>query len=68
MRFVIDASLLIDAFSKYDESRRELALVVNGILLTNDRRMAENARKLGLEAYYILEEHDEFFNLLEVGS
>ena len=145
MRFVIDASLLIDAFSKYDESRRELALRVFGaiegqeiyapklcmvefinvlsrftpeekvrkflevfdffnlvgeseffdeavelafklrsraadayyistaiavgaILLTNDRRMAENARKLGREAYYILEEHDEFFKLLEVGS
>ncbi len=68
MRFVIDASMLIDAFSKYDESRRELALVVNGILLTNDRRTAENARARGLEAYYILEEHDDFFKLLGVGS
>ncbi|GAB6134883.1 type II toxin-antitoxin system VapC family toxin [Thermococcus prieurii] len=145
MRFVVDASLLIDAFSKFNEERRRLALevfeaidgheiyvpkicmvefvnvlsrftpeekvreflgvfdffnlvgeseffdeavelafrlhsraadtyyisttmVVGGILLTNDRRMAENARRSGVDVYYILEESDAFFKLLEVGS
>ncbi|QDA30669.1 type II toxin-antitoxin system VapC family toxin [Thermococcus indicus] len=145
MRFVVDASLLIDAFSKFNEERRRLALkvfeaiegheiyvpricmiefvnvlsrftpeekvrgflevfdffnlvgeseffdeavelafglhsraadtyyistamIVGGILLTNDRRMVENARGSGLDVYYILEESDAFFKLLEVSG
>jgi predicted nucleic acid-binding protein len=145
LRFVLDASLLIDAFSIYDETRRELALGVfdaiknhelyapricqvefvnvlrrftpeenvrkflgvfdfitlvgeseffetalelsfrihsraadsyyiaaaktlNAVLLTNDRRMAENSREVGVSAFYLLEESKEFFKFLEVGE
>jgi len=145
LRFVLDASLLIDAFSIYNETRRELALrvfdaikdhelyapricqvefvnvlrrftpeenvrkflgvfdfmtligeseffetalelsfkvhsraadsyyiasakVLNAVLLTNDRRMAENSRKVGVSVFYLLEEADEFFKLVEVGG
>jgi len=142
MRFVIDASLLIDSFSLFDKSRRELSIkvfdaikdhelytpklcqvefisvlrrftpeekvrrflsvfdfmnlvgeseffedaielsfkihsraadyyyisaskILNAILLTNDRKMAENARKVNVKAFYILEESQKLFELLE---
>jgi len=32
------------------------ALTINGILLTNDRRQKQSARKAGVEAYYLVEE------------
>ncbi len=32
------------------------ALTINGILLTNDRRQKQSARKAGVEAYYLIEE------------
>ncbi len=34
------------------------AKMANSILLTNDRIMAENAKRVGVEAYYLLEEFD----------
>ncbi len=145
MKFVIDASLLIDSFSLFDKSRRELSLrvfdaikahelyapklcqvefvsvlrrftpeekvrrfmnvfdfitlvgeseffedalelsfkihsraadsyyistskILNAILLTNDRKMAENAKKSDVKAFYILEEFEEFFESLEVAE
>ncbi|WP_461866930.1 type II toxin-antitoxin system VapC family toxin [Thermococcus sp.] len=145
MKFVIDASLLIDSFSLFDKSRRELALkvfdaikthelyapklcqvefvsvlrrftpedkvrrfmdvfdfmtlvgeseffedalefsfkihsraadsyyistskILNATLLTNDRKMAENARKAGIKAFYLVEEAEKFFKSLEVGE
>ena len=33
-----------------------VASVVNGVLLTNDKRQGQNARKAGIEAYYLIEE------------
>jgi predicted nucleic acid-binding protein len=142
MRFVVDASLLIDAFSKYSIERRELALSTlkkieehelyaprraqvefasvlsrftpekavreflgvfdfitlvgegeifqeaiqialkthsraadayyvatakrfNAILLTNDRRMAENAKLSGVTAIYVLEENKKLDALIQ---
>ncbi|MEM4156351.1 MAG: type II toxin-antitoxin system VapC family toxin [Archaeoglobaceae archaeon] len=35
------------------------AKLTNSILITNDRIMAENAKKYGIEAYYLLEEFDK---------
>jgi len=35
------------------------AKLTNSILITNDRIMAENAKKAGIEAYYLLEEFEE---------
>jgi len=68
MRFVVDA------FSKFNEERWGLAyyistaMIVGGVLLTNDRRMAENARGSGVDVYYILKESNAFFKLREVGE
>jgi len=36
-----------------------VALTINGALLTNDRRQAQNARKAGVKAYYLIEEIKE---------
>ena len=143
MRFVLDASFLIDAFSAHNDERRKLALrildaikghepsapricqvefvnvlrrftpeksvrkflgmfdfitligeseffdealepsfrvhsrvadsyyiaaakTLNAILLTNDRRMAENSREVGISAFYLLEEEENFFKSLGV--
>ncbi len=44
------------------------ALHLNAVLITNDRKMAELAKSLGLDAFYLVEESDEFFKLLGVGS
>ncbi|MCD6373076.1 MAG: type II toxin-antitoxin system VapC family toxin [Thermococcus sp.] len=44
------------------------ARYLNAVLVTNDRKMAELARSLGLEAFYLVEESDKFFKLLEVSS
>ena len=35
------------------------AKLTNSILITNDRVMAKNAKKAGIEAYYLIEEFDE---------
>ena len=35
------------------------AKLTNSILITSDRIMAENAKKAGIEAYYLLEEFEE---------
>jgi hypothetical protein len=35
------------------------AKLTNSILITNDRVMAYNAKKYGIEAYYLLEEFDK---------
>ncbi|MDI9642993.1 MAG: type II toxin-antitoxin system VapC family toxin [Archaeoglobales archaeon] len=35
------------------------AKLTNSILITNDRIMAENAKRYGIEAYYLLEEFDK---------
>ena len=35
------------------------AKLTNSILITSDRIMAENAKKAGVEAYYLLEEFEE---------
>lgn len=36
-----------------------VASTVNGTLLTNDKRQAQNARKSGIEAYYLVEEMEK---------
>ncbi len=41
---------------------------IKGVLITNDRKMADLAKSLGLKAFYLVEESDEFFKPLEVGS
>ncbi|WP_297417301.1 type II toxin-antitoxin system VapC family toxin [Thermococcus sp.] len=43
------------------------ALHLNAVLITNDRKMAELAKSLDLNAFYLVEESDEFFKLLGVG-
>ncbi|MEM4279700.1 MAG: type II toxin-antitoxin system VapC family toxin [Archaeoglobaceae archaeon] len=35
------------------------AKLTNSILITNDRIMAENAKKYGIEAYYLIDEFDK---------
>ena len=35
-----------------------VASIINGILLTNDRRQKQNARKVGIGAYYLIEEKE----------
>ncbi len=36
-----------------------VASIINGILLTNDRRQAKNAKKANIEAYYLVEEMEK---------
>ncbi len=36
-----------------------VASFVNGILLTNDKRQKQNAKKAGIESYYLIEEEKE---------
>ncbi|WP_297489495.1 type II toxin-antitoxin system VapC family toxin [Thermococcus sp.] len=42
------------------------ALHLNAVLITNDRKMADLAKSLGLKVFYLVEESDEFFKLLGV--
>ncbi|WP_456452670.1 type II toxin-antitoxin system VapC family toxin [Thermococcus sp.] len=42
------------------------ARYLNAVLITNDKRMAELAGKLGLRAFYLVEDSGEFFKSLEV--
>jgi len=41
------------------------AKLTNSILLTNDRIMASNAKKYGIEAYYLIEEFDKAINRIK---
>ena len=41
---------------------------LEGVLITNDRKMAELAKSLGLKAFYLVEESSEFFKLVGAGS
>jgi len=36
-----------------------VASVINGVLLTNDKRQKQNVRKAGIESYYLIEEMEE---------
>ena len=38
------------------------AKLTNSILITNDRVMIKNAKKAGIEAYYLIEEFNEAVN------
>ncbi|WP_258083220.1 type II toxin-antitoxin system VapC family toxin [Thermococcus thermotolerans] len=42
------------------------ARYLDAVLITNDKRMAELAKSLDLRAFYLAEESNAFFNLLEV--
>ena len=41
------------------------AKITNSVLLSSDRRMCINARKYGVEVYYVLEELEEALKVLE---
>jgi len=41
------------------------AKLTNSILITNDRIMAKNARKAGIEVYYLIEDFDEALKRLK---
>ena len=41
------------------------AKLTNSILITNDRIMANNARKAGIEVYYLIEDFDETLKRLK---
>ncbi|WP_054839720.1 PIN domain-containing protein [Thermococcus sp. JCM 11816] len=41
------------------------AKVTNSVLLSSDRRMCINAKKYGVEAYYVLEELEEALKVVE---
>lgn len=44
------------------------AKLLNAVLLTNDRKMADMARSVGVKVFYLVEEADEFFKLAGVGE
>ena len=41
------------------------AKITNSILITNDKVMAKNAKKYGIEAYYLIEEFDKALNKIK---
>ena len=41
------------------------AKVTNSILITNDKVMAKNAKKYGIEAYYLIEEFNKALNRIK---
>ncbi len=41
------------------------AKITNSILITNDRIMVNNAKKYGIEAYYLIEEFDNAIDRLK---
>ena len=41
------------------------AKLTNSILITNDKVMAKNAKKYGIEAYYLIEEFDKAVNRIK---
>jgi len=41
------------------------AKITNSILITNDKVMAKNAKKYGIEAYYLIEEFDKALNRIK---
>ncbi|WP_010476967.1 PIN domain-containing protein [Thermococcus zilligii] len=44
------------------------AIHLDAVLITRDRKMADLAKSLGLKAFYLAEESDEFFKSLGVSS
>ncbi|ASJ08415.1 nucleotide-binding protein [Thermococcus siculi] len=42
--------------------------LLNAVLLTNDRKMADMAKSIGLKSFYLIEEADKFFKLVEVNE
>ena len=40
------------------------AKLTNSMLISNDRTQVENARKVGIRAYFLLEEHGTVFPLI----
>lgn len=44
------------------------AKLLNAVLLTNDRKMADMARSAGVKAFYLIEETNKFFKLAGVGG
>ncbi|AFL94982.1 hypothetical protein containing PIN domain 16 [Thermococcus cleftensis] len=42
------------------------ARYLGAVLVTNDKKMVGLAKSLGLRAFYLVDEHDEFFKFLEV--
>ena len=45
-----------------------VATTVNGILLTNDRKQAQNAKKFGIKAYYLIEDMEKTRNLFSYNT
>ena len=45
-----------------------VATTVNGVLLTNDRKQAQNAKKFGVEAYYLMENMEKVRNLFSYNT
>ena len=41
------------------------AIVIGGMLVSNDKLMVRNSRKAGIEAYYLLEEYEAALNRLK---
>ncbi len=41
------------------------AKLTNSVLITNDKVMANNAKKAGIEAYYLIEEFDKAINKIK---
>jgi predicted nucleic acid-binding protein len=42
-----------------------VAIITGSILVSNDKLMARNSKKAGIEAYYLLEEHNTVLNRLK---
>lgn len=45
-----------------------VATTVNGVLLTNDRKQAQNARMFGVKAYYLIENVEKVRNLFSYNT
>ena len=41
------------------------AIITDSILVANDKLMVKNARRAGIEAFYLLEEYDVLLNIVE---
>ncbi|WP_204247207.1 hypothetical protein [Thermococcus celer] len=55
MKVVADTSAVFPLFSSFYPE-----------LITNDKKMAELAKMIGLRAFYLVDEADDFFELLGV--
>ena len=67
---VVDTSVFIDLLAPRDPNRHELAKKLfslverRGITIYAPRLMVEGARDYGIEAYYLIEEHEELYDRL----